>query len=372
MRGNDALVAAASDTRVPFPRPPSPIIPPAREHAHSPLMYALRLGLRLPLPSKAVCRPRARAVKIRFVRILASPYGHVLFFPAQLLLGLLAHTPCPLRQRSSPAHLPAASSPSCQGFLGDPTRSASCLHHRFPPPRSRLASTYVLDLSSSLASSSRLTASTARPRSSDQIPPEQSSILPDQRHRRDYIHHTYIVMQFDTMQQASCPLRSPDRHQQNPHRRRHHHRRPVVAPVITGTLRISSKAPTPMQNEQCHILGILSILSIRPVRPDSSAIARCWRAEATQRAASRPHHRHRDLIVSIVAGTYIISTYHHRHRAERAAPLVSKLTRPSSISCDQILSKPSTQPSSPARQDASIISNLCDQVLSATSAFCSL
>eukprot|EP01047_Picozoa_sp_COSAG01_P092781 COSAG01_NODE_24078_length_791_cov_1.193642_1_plen_150_part_10 len=56
-KSNGALAAAASDTRVPFCRPPSPITPLAREHAHSPLMYALRIGLRLPLPSKAVCRP---------------------------------------------------------------------------------------------------------------------------------------------------------------------------------------------------------------------------------------------------------------------------------------------------------------------------
>jgi hypothetical protein len=106
------------------------------------------------------------------------------------------------------------------------------------------------------------------------------------------------------------------------------------------------------------VLGILSILPIRPVRPDSSARTRCWRAEATQRAASRPrHYRHRDLIVSIVVGTYIyISTYHHRHRAERAAPLVSEQSRSPSNPRDQILSQPSTQPpSSPARQDASIV-----------------
>eukprot|EP01047_Picozoa_sp_COSAG01_P021136 COSAG01_NODE_1217_length_11190_cov_69.180417_15_plen_212_part_00 len=103
-----------------------------------------------------------------------------------------------------------------------------------------------------------------------------------------------------------------------------------------------------MQNELWHILGILSI---RPVRPDYAARARCWREGAPERAASRPHHQHRDLIV-----TYIISTYYHRHRAERAAPLVSEQTRPPSNPCDQILSESSTQPSSsPARQDASTI-----------------
>jgi hypothetical protein len=121
----------------------------------------------------------------------------------QLLLVLLAHTPCLLRQRSSSAYLPptqpsatsAASSPSCQGTLSDPTRSASCPHHRLPPPSCGLLSytdaTYISDLSSSSASSSRLTASrrlahlrtttcTARPsskRGSRQYPP--LSVRPD-------------------------------------------------------------------------------------------------------------------------------------------------------------------------------------------------
>eukprot|EP01047_Picozoa_sp_COSAG01_P086687 COSAG01_NODE_19608_length_1000_cov_2.480577_1_plen_251_part_10 len=70
-------------------------------------------------------------------------------------------------------------------------------------------------------------------------------------------------------------------------------------------------------------------------------------------------HAHSPLINSLrTAGTRltdILSTYHHRHRAERAAPLVSEQSRSPSNPRDQILSQPATRPpSSPARQDASI------------------
>eukprot|EP01047_Picozoa_sp_COSAG01_P072943 COSAG01_NODE_11743_length_1868_cov_8.443754_2_plen_206_part_00 len=73
--------------------------------------------------------------------------AHPLPAAATLLTGISS---------SQPSATSAASSPSCQGTLGDPARSASCPHHRLPP-------TYILDLSSSLASSSRLTASRRLP-----------------------------------------------------------------------------------------------------------------------------------------------------------------------------------------------------------------
>jgi hypothetical protein len=246
---------------------------------------------------------------------------------------------------------------------------ASCPHHRLPPPSSRLAFIHQRDihlrsllligiffpahfLSSACAHSLAARPPAERGSRQDLPQPVRADPLRAVEHpRTSRLHTPYIVMQLGTVHHGQRPAS----HRQDPHRRRHHHRRPaVVTHVVTDTLSIGSKAPSPMRNEQWHILGILSI---RPVRPDSSARAGGWRAAATERAASLPRHcRHRDLIVSIVVGTYIISTY-HRHHAERAAPLLSEQSRSPSNPCDQILfESPSAQPSSsPARQDASIV-----------------
>jgi hypothetical protein len=120
------------------------------------------------------------------------------------------------------------------------------------------------------------------------------------------------------------------------------------------------------------VLGILSILPIRPVRPDSSARTRCWRAEATQRAASRPrHYRHRDLIVSIVVGTYIylriiIATVQSERHPLSPSSRDHHPTRATRFSPNPRRSPPLL------RAKMRRMSNPCDQVLSATSAFRSL